>query len=186
MALVYVQGLLKAQATTAAAFKKVNAEFGGKLRISSPYGAWRSWAQQDKLHTLYMKGLGPTAALPGHSNHEAGDALDIWNWASFPTLQAVMKKHGFVRDAHEGWHYNFVGADTAPAVAKPVARPVLRLGSKGSWVGILQRGLGISADNIFGRGTLAAVKAFQAKHKLTVDGVVGPSTWAKLVSLKKI
>jgi peptidoglycan hydrolase-like protein with peptidoglycan-binding domain len=97
-----------------------------------------------------------------------------------------MKKHGFVRDAHEGWHYNFVGADTAPAVAKPVARPVLRLGSKGSWVGILQRGLGISADNIFGRGTLAAVKAFQAKHKLTVDGVVGPSTWAKLVSLKKI
>jgi hypothetical protein len=189
MALVYVQGLLKTEAVTAAAFKKVNAEFGGKLKISTPYGAWRSWAMQNKLHTLFMKGLGPTAALPGHSNHESGYALDIWNWASFPTLPTVMKKHGFILDVPgEKWHYHFVGTPHAvtDAAARPLVRPVLHLGSKGAWVGILQRALGIKADNIFGQATLAAVKAFQTKHKLTADGVVGLSTWGKLASLKKI
>lgn len=37
------------------------------------------------------------------------------------------------------------------------------------------------ADGVFGAGTVAAVKAFQKLHGLTVDGIVGKNTWAKLL-----
>lgn len=38
-----------------------------------------------------------------------------------------------------------------------------------------------SADGFFGAKTQAAVNAAQAYYKLTVDGVCGPMTWAKLL-----
>ena len=37
-------------------------------------------------------------------------------------------------------------------------------------------------DGIFGKETLAAVKAFQQDHRLKVDGIVGPKTWAELLN----
>lgn len=37
-----------------------------------------------------------------------------------------------------------------------------------------------SVDGIFGSGTLAAVKSFQKKNGLKVDGIVGPATAAKM------
>jgi peptidoglycan hydrolase-like protein with peptidoglycan-binding domain len=49
-------------------------------------------------------------------------------------------------------------------------------GASGS-VARLQRALGVPADGDFGPETEAAVRAFQARHGLTVDGVVGPATW---------
>lgn len=38
-------------------------------------------------------------------------------------------------------------------------------------------GYNLTADGAFGPGTLAAVKDFQHKHGLTVDGIAGYSTW---------
>lgn len=62
----------------------------------------------------------------------------------------------------------------------------LHLGSTGADVGSLEARLtelGLyqgSADNIFGSGVEAAVKAFQTSKGLTADGVVGDRTWAAL------
>src|SRR3954452_2602265 len=72
-------------------------------------------------------------------------------------------------------------AATIVAVAAPVttaqAKPLKR-GSHGARVKVLQRDLHVApADGIFGTGTLHAVKRFQRRHHLTVDGVVGTVTW---------
>lgn len=72
--------------------------------------------------------------------------------------------------------------------SKPVSRPnpILRRGHKGAAVTRLQKALNASGahlkvDGDFGRLTENAVKAFQKKHKLLTDGVVGPKTWAALL-----
>lgn len=70
-----------------------------------------------------------------------------------------------------------VGAET---------RATLRWGSRGSDVCLAQRRLKAwgyykgSVDCIYGRLTYAAVTLFQRRNGLTVDGIVGPGTWAAL------
>lgn len=74
-------------------------------------------------------------------------------------------------------------------VCTDVTLPTLRRGDKGNDVVMLQRYLinageslpkyGIDGD--FGGETLKAVKSFQKKNGLVVDGIVGPKTWTKLV-----
>lgn len=68
---------------------------------------------------------------------------------------------------------------TGPAKAV-VQMPTLTQGARGTVVKTLQKDLGITADGIFGPNTTAAVKKFQAAHKLAADGVVGSKTWAAL------
>lgn len=63
--------------------------------------------------------------------------------------------------------------------------PTLRYGSAGTAVRQLQQlltyyGYPLVDDGIFGPKTLAAVKAFQSKHGLVADGIVGPLTKGKL------
>ena len=56
----------------------------------------------------------------------------------------------------------------------------IRLGSKGADVKTLQKALNLIPDGVFGTITNEAVVAFQLKHGLPHDGVVGPNTWAAL------
>lgn len=62
------------------------------------------------------------------------------------------------------------------------ARPVIRRGSAGQAVAVWQRAIGVSTDGVFGRQTEAATKAWQSRHNLEPDGIVGPATWATVVS----
>lgn len=53
---------------------------------------------------------------------------------------------------------------------------MIRYGDNNSQVKSIQEKLGITADGIFGKQTLNAVKNFQRLNNLAVDGIVGPKT----------
>jgi putative chitinase len=57
---------------------------------------------------------------------------------------------------------------------------LFQVGSRGDYVKRIQQTLGLNVDGIFGATTQKAVKAWQAAHGLTADGVVGPAAWAAM------
>lgn len=70
--------------------------------------------------------------------------------------------------------------------------PTLRKGNKGYYVGYVQEKLNSlgyicgSVDRSFGSKTEMAVKEFQRRNSLKVDGVVGPNTWKQLNSTHSV
>lgn len=79
-----------------------------------------------------------------------------------------------------------VGNDTWKTLLYLPPYPTLSYGKKGIYVKFLQSKLTAklyptgNIDGIFGNATLNAVKQFQSENGLTVDGIVGPNTWAAL------
>ena len=64
--------------------------------------------------------------------------------------------------------------------------PLVREGDREHPVQTLQhllraRNQSVDVDGIFGPKTDAAVRAFQMDNHLSVDGLVGPATWAELI-----
>src|SRR5436305_12819905 len=90
--------------------------------------------------------------------------------------------------------FDIFGGDTTNhdgSGAATACPPTIQYGSHGSWVKTLQLRLNtlgwkdqeekaLVVDSIFGSRTEGAVKNFQAKHNLQIDGIVGPKTWAAL------
>jgi predicted polyphosphate/ATP-dependent NAD kinase len=79
---------------------------------------------------------------------------------------------------------------TAIQTATEVNR-FLAFGSYGGDVKLVQEwlnnnGYNLKADGIFGKQTEAAVKSYQSKNGLVVDGVVGPKTLSKLTPPKTV
>lgn len=93
--------------------------------------------------------------------------LDSWDeWGE-------LKKVNYSDEEYDS--FTFTPADT------------LRKGATGEHVRWLQRsllelGYDLDADGIFGKGTEAAVKAFQKANGLTADGIAGKKTYAALKS----
>jgi peptidoglycan hydrolase-like protein with peptidoglycan-binding domain len=71
-----------------------------------------------------------------------------------------------------------VVAPVIPVVGIPDV--VLRRGTRGEAVKLLQRELRLAADGLFGAITEAALRVYQTDHGLLVDGICGPKTWAVL------
>lgn len=115
------------------AMKKAAAEDGINLWIVSGY---RSWDLQYSLWHRYVASEGQAvadghSARPGHSEHQAGMAMDInslsqsfENTAEFKWLQNNAYKYGFILRypkgktnetgyIYEPWHYRYVGTDFA-------------------------------------------------------------------------
>lgn len=80
-------------------------------------------------------------------------------------------------------------AVSAPHTTKLMATlkwPTVRRGDYGAQVRTVQylldaRGAGLTVDGKFGISTELAVKGFQKDHGLKPDGIVGNTTWTKLV-----
>jgi peptidoglycan hydrolase-like protein with peptidoglycan-binding domain len=88
----------------------------------------------------------------------------------------------------EGQIGSDVPASTASAVAGLSAFPIVRRGAQGHPVRTLQqllraKGQGVAVDGVFGPATETAVRAVQQQAHLTLDGIVGPITWAALIIL---
>ena len=91
--------------------------------------------------------------------------------------------HLDIKEAVNRW----ISYDEATPV--DVATPTLRKGSTSKQVGYLQQdlnyilGIKLDVDKDFGGATANAVKQFQNKYGLTVDGVYGEKTYKKMKSL---
>jgi peptidoglycan hydrolase-like protein with peptidoglycan-binding domain len=70
-----------------------------------------------------------------------------------------------------------------------MSNPTIRRGSTGNPVRRAQKRLTLGGydtngvDGVFGASTEAAVTRFQGDRGLTVDGIVGPRTWAEIDAL---
>lgn len=150
--------------------------------------------------TLLMLGANPVTA----------DAVTFNSWpvlksgstgTQVTSLQHLLTAHGAATGADGSY-----GALTVTAVKKfqasrgltadgvtgaatwgAITQKVARSGDAGSLVKAAQvqlkrNGYSLTVDGSFGPATLSAVKSFQSKKGLSVDGVVGPNTWRALVA----
>ena len=84
----------------------------------------------------------------------------------------------------------YVDYGTIIKVVPPVAKPTLRLTSKGMQVYYLQQDLNylgakIDVDGIFGAKTAKALIDFQKKYKIGVDAIYGPESYNKMREVLK-
>lgn len=74
---------------------------------------------------------------------------------------------------------NTTPAPTIPTYSQKDTLP-FKKGNTSTYIGTIQRALGISDDNKFGSQTQTKVIAFQKSKGLKADGVVGAITWKAL------
>lgn len=136
---------LRREAAQALTRMLADAEAAGlRIVVSSAY---RSYGEQQTTHAYWVSRLGQQeadriSARPGHSEHQLGTAVDLTSprvggalTESFGTspegrwLQEHAARYGFVMSypegkeavtgyAYEPWHWRYVGAEVAQAVAE--------------------------------------------------------------------
>ena len=124
-------------------------------------------------HVGVYLGDGMVADARGHAYGVKHQPVTDYPWTHYAIPAEIAQEARLDTDSHP--------------VYGETARKTLRKGSKGADVVYLQQLLNaagctpqIEADGIFGSATQAAVMAYQVGHGLSVDGVVGPMTWAAL------
>ena len=130
----------------------------GALAVTLGLGWGGHWGFVDRPH-LYLKDWGSTTARLVQLYGTPDRFMAIWN------------SNEEVRD---------------PIVNTPGNRPILRQGARGEHVQhaqsrLVMHGANIVVDGIFGPRTDAAVRDFQRRRGLVVDGSIGPMTWAELL-----
>jgi cell wall-associated NlpC family hydrolase len=122
---------------------------------------------------------------------KVGVAADgVFGPATERAVKRWQRRHGLVADGIVGPQTrSAMGLGSGPVLKRKRSHSRSRRGRAGrahhrshggGGVRSLQRRIGVPADGVFGPGTEAALKRWQAAHGLTPDGVAGPQTRAKL------
>lgn len=122
------------------------------------------------------------------SNTDHVDPQHLWDGLGMGYNLAKLRKD--VRASMSGINISTTPTSTpssssssSSSASSTSSRPVLKQGSTGEYVRKLQTSLNKlgyncgTVDGSFGSKTVAAVKSFQTKNKLTSDGIVGDKTW---------
>jgi hypothetical protein len=181
-------------------------EAGGHLYLSDMF---RSAEEQDKAHQDFITGRKTAFSPPAcGSVHESGRAIDIDignTVIGHRRVRQILNKHGWTNivdslTADESWHYEFREEKYEEIRRRQgytiMARTMKQdIGNVGAlemsikreeeirWVqNALNRIMGTSliVDGIYGEKSKAAMRLFQEKFDLQVDGIAGPITKKKL------
>ena len=169
-------------------FAKHVQAIGQNLRL---YGAAPGVKIRTNLHVLKYTNM--AAVL--NEGAFVDNQKDIADWNEDHELQKLGEAYAKAAAEYLGLSAKVAKEpESAPVVSEKtdsVRLPQLSKGAKGDTVKALQIlliGRGYScgsygADASFGSATDSAVKKFQKAKGLSVDGVVGPATWAKLLGV---
>jgi len=186
-------------------FEDVSAE-GGHLYISDMF---RSATEQQRAHEDWMSGRKSAYSPPSCSSvHEAARAIDIDAFDTgigHRRVREILNRHGWTNIVEtltgpECWHYEFresiweqhksqhgyafMARAMKDAIGNTKNRKKAERREKD--IGELQAalnqllGLTLSTDGVYGAKTKEAVRSFQSRHGLQVDGVAGPITTARI------
>ena len=157
----------------------------GKLvkGMDLPVGAWvYTGTDKSKPHIGIYTGDGMVTEAQGTRAGVVQTKLHGGKWKYWGLGKGI--KFDFVPDEK-----NVIKEEKPAAKPATTKYPTLKRGAKGELVTQLQDllskdGSNLVIDGIFGSGTQSAVRAFQKRHGLVVDGIVGPKTWAELLKIK--
>jgi peptidoglycan DL-endopeptidase CwlO len=127
-----------------------------------------SGAAEVRVELLRVGSRGPAVAK---LQRKLGITADgIFGPVTRAAVRSFQKRHGLVVDG-------IVGPQTRAALDRrgPSGKII-----RAWWVAPVQRALGVPADGLYGPVSRAAVRAFQKKRGLVVDGIVGPQTLGAL------
>ena len=175
----------------AAAFMAMNVEserdYGVTLRVSSARAAYRPYADQLYFWDQYLHHGGNLAARPGTSNHGLGLAVDLATVEMRRIVDKIGHKYGWAKEwsdaQSEWWHLKYRSGVWHGHVGDPIIKKGSTLRDPIRALQKLLRAVGYKSVSVNGKYDLRsriAVRRFQRKHKLPVDGVVGARTWAAL------
>jgi N-acetylmuramoyl-L-alanine amidase len=156
--------------------------WGGSIDFQEAYDRY-VWYHAYLLHEF---NLDPERDIVAHSRLDPSRRSDPENALN----RYGITWSGFVRDVRDYYNNFYEGGESRP---EPKVRGIqtefiVKYGDEGEDVKRVQQylmnaGMDLSeygADGIFGDETLAAVRAFQSRYGLDVDGIVGPITLSRL------
>lgn len=165
-----------------AMLQKIRDHFGRAVSISSAYrtagynasigGSKSSYHVKGQAADITVKGVNPVI-VGMYANSIAG-GLGVYAYATGGFC------HIDTRTVKYRWLAIVRGGDNQQISS---IMPVIKQGGTKNTtnaVMLLQRKLGVSQSGTFGDFTTAAVKNYQSKQGLKVDGIVGFNTWNKL------
>ncbi len=154
----------------------------GLGQVMGAHWEWLGYDSVDALVAEARSGVAGQTALMVRYIEKAGlaPAIRRGDWAAFARGYngPDYKRQGYDRKIAQACRRYAGDIDPGDEAARPSS---LRRGKRGSDVRILQRlltkhGHALAIDGVFGPGTEAAVRRFQAQRGLEVDGIVGPRT----------